>query len=215
MRYGNSIVLSRRRAGVCYHFSAETFAERSKWVKLLESALRGMAPQSPPAMISRELNGTRLSNSVISPERMMKDAFSLHGLGARDSIEVCGKEGEDNQSQNGQGPTLSETMQTKSKDMEELIAAKNDLCVERELNRRLERKIRILEKGVVETRQESEGLRSALMAAQDRIALFTSNSVPSAGIVSQVHIRPERLHPVLSAMVVLEGVLSVDQFCGF
>jgi hypothetical protein len=32
--------------------------------------------------------------------------------------------------------------------------------------------------------------------------LFTSNSVPSAGIVSKVHIRPERLHPILSVYLV-------------
>lgn len=180
MKIPRTVVIRASRAGVCFHFTAETFAERSKWVKLLDSTLRGIAPQS--LLLHRELDGTRLSNSVVSPERlMMTDSLSALRI-----IEAGNKEGGDDEAENVHGPTLSETMQTKSKDMEELIAAKSDLCVERELNRRLERKIRILEKGVVETRHESEGLRSALMAAQDRIALFTSNSVPCAGIVSQV-----------------------------
>ena len=83
------------------------------------------------------------------------------------------------------GPTLSETMQLKTKAMEDLVEAKSEICVERELNRRLERKVRILEKAIVEVRDESEGLRSALMAALDRLAMFSSNSVPAGGLVSK------------------------------
>jgi hypothetical protein len=178
---------------MCYHFAAETFAERSKWVKLLDSVLRSaglgaaIAPQSPHTLLRRDVESNRLSNSVVSPERLMlKDALASpdHRLPLAGGAEGVGDR--DGGEPEAQGPTLSQTMQIKSKEMEELFTMKNEFCVERELNRRLERKIRILEKGVVETRNESEGLRSALMAAQDRIAMFTSNSVPCAGIVSQV-----------------------------
>ena len=47
-----------------------------------------------------------------------------------------------------------------------------ELYVERELKRRFERKNRILEKAIVEVRQDSEGLRQALMAALDRLVFL-------------------------------------------
>jgi len=56
--------------------------------------------------------------------------------------------------------------------------------VEREVSRRLDLKVRILERGILEVRDESDGLRSALMAALDRLSMFSSNSVPSPGIVA-------------------------------
>ena len=68
--------------------------------------------------------------------------------------------------------------------VEALAEAQSELCVEREVSRRLDLKVRILERGILEVRDESDGLRSALMAALDRLSMFSSNSVPTPGIVS-------------------------------
>ena len=68
--------------------------------------------------------------------------------------------------------------------VEALAEAQSELCVEREVSRRLDLKVRILERGILEVRDESDGLRSALMAALDRLSMFSANSVPSPGIVS-------------------------------
>jgi len=177
--------------GLCYHFAAETFAERAKWVKMLEAALRALCPHANPPLLRFPAAGPR-SPSAPSPERLIlssalntakqAEAHAQRGLGgpadAHAEQRPDGSEGKTEM--NGATPPASDEPGL----VDALAEARSEICVERELNRRLERKVRILEKGIVEVRDESEGLRSALLAALDRLSMFSSNSVPSSGIVS-------------------------------
>jgi hypothetical protein len=196
-------------SGMCYHFAAETFAERSRWVKLLSDALRALGPQSPTT-VERLMPGF-FNPKLDLPSKKTGKIFSLESLTLSAAISARAEtEGESgNKSpdstrsteEDGEGKahghdavecepaligsTHTDTIQLNLKAKEELIKARNAICLEREVNRRLERKIRVLEKGLVAVREESEGLRAALMAALDRLAMFSSNSVPVTGIVAK------------------------------